>query len=178
MSTIHVWTDGACNNSGTGPEGKRMGLGIVIRQGTTQYLMAATHGDGTSNKAEWAAMIAALKLVRELVGAMELTPASVQVHTDSRLLVKTLGGEWLASHGDTYWSWRRSKLAIHRLEDDGCPVTVKWVPREENEEADKLSRIGRLRTPVVTPYEYKNMDDVDAELRDITLERKARKKNG
>lgn len=88
------------------------------------------HGAGmTNNRAEYAAVINALRF------AAEQAWRDVRVRTDSQLIVRQITGEYACN-----------VPALVPLRDEARTLgkslgaRIKWVPREENEPADALSR--------------------------------------
>ena len=123
MLTIN--TDGACF-SNPGP----MGIGVVITRGGKRIKEISEFlGKGTNNIAEYAAVLRALEFAKKL-GETE-----VEIRSDSQLIVKQLKGEYKikAPH------LRELK---HRILETAKEIKLsfKWVPREQNALADKLSK--------------------------------------
>lgn len=88
-------------------------------------------GEGmTNNVAEWAAVEEGVRQFRE----MGLNGRLV-IRGDSQLVVKQLGGEWRCKKA--HLAAARSRV-VDLLE--GVDWVVEWVPREENQLADELSR--------------------------------------
>jgi len=89
-------------------------------------------GDSVSNNfAEYSALVSALEelLKRGLSG-------DVTIKSDSKLLVNQMSGKWRRRKGGYLERYRDAK----ELADSFPSLTFQWVPREENEEADLLSR--------------------------------------
>ena len=137
---IEVWIDGCCipvNPGGTAC------LGYVIkRRGMVIAQSSQIVGEGkgmTSNVAEYHALIRALEEVRQ----RKLENETILLRSDSNLLVNQMNGDWRVKAPlikPLYWKAKR--LA------DGLKLTLEWIPRELNEEADELSRVAykdRLR---------------------------------
>jgi ribonuclease HI len=115
------------------------GIGAVLRdaKGTIVAEISEYIGDSTNNKAEFLALIAALEK------ALELNADHVDLRIDSELLVRQIEGRY------------RSKLMKDLYEqavsllDEFKSYTVRHVPREQNKEADALSkRALRLRPKI------------------------------
>jgi ribonuclease HI len=94
-------------------------------------------GEGTNNEAEWSALIFALYQAAAL-GAEELA-----VRADSMLVVNQFNGAW-AVHENHIADYAREAASAAR---EVPRVTVEWVPREQNAEADRLSRATRPPKP-------------------------------
>lgn len=136
-----IWTDGACSgNPGPG------GWGVFVPDHTLIDEGAAGSGKGglmlygdapgtTNNRME---MLAAL-------WALEITPdeASVEIFTDSQLVVKTMGEGWKRNKNNDIWNLIDRRIQLGRLK-----ATFTWVKGHtnsnmENIMADTLAVKGR-----------------------------------
>ncbi len=125
FDVLIAFTDGACLGN-PGP----MGVGIVLyRDGIRVEELSEYIGEGTNNVAEYAAVIKALETVHDM-GEMK-----VHVKSDSQLLIKQLNGEYRV---------RDPKLQPLKKKIDllcvGIETHFEHIPREKNNEADKLSK--------------------------------------
>lgn len=123
---IVIHTDGSClGNPGPG------GWACVFSDGFTVVGNAA---DTTNNRMEIAAAIGALE---ELERAGVPPTVEVEIRTDSKLVVKTMQGEWSAATNHDLWS-RLKPLAAKRR------VTWTWVRGHngdpQNERANQLAQ--------------------------------------
>jgi ribonuclease HI len=106
------------------------GIGAVLHdaKGNIVAEISKYIGNSTNNKAEFLALIAALEK------ALELGADHVDLKMDSELLVRQIEGRY------------RSKLMKELYEqtvsllDEFKSYTVKHIPREQNKEADALSK--------------------------------------
>lgn len=92
------------------------------------------HGEGmTSNVAEWVALGKGLRHIAD----SRLLVRRLSVRGDSKLVINQLTGEWNvnAEHLRKY-----RDRCLELLEEIGCEWNARWIPREENERADELSR--------------------------------------
>jgi len=136
---VDIFFDGACSNLADTPS---MGIGVAlwvnkVRQ--PRYDISEGLEEGTSNIAEYRALIAALELAKKLHDEDER--CRIYVFGDSQLIIKQANREWVcnAAHLRPYLDKVRVLLErrfIHYL---------GWVPREENKEADILSKIGLVK---------------------------------
>jgi ribonuclease HI len=100
-------------------------------------VLASGHGEvcrgpgATNNVAEYTALIRGL----EALAALGLTGAAVEVRGDSLLVVKQVRGEWRVRAANLRPLHARARKLAAQLD-----VTLRWVPREQNTEADALSR--------------------------------------
>lgn len=132
--------DGAC---GPVNPGGTASWGIVAKNVAGEVVMSAHgitgSGRGMSNNvAEYDALCQALKLVED----MAAPGWRVLVQGDSKLTVEQMAGKWKVHR------WKKGRyLAKHdeaagllaRLVAAGIKVDLRWVPREENAEADLQS---------------------------------------
>ncbi|QQG49122.1 MAG: ribonuclease HI family protein [archaeon] len=129
VMTVVVYVDGLSqpSNPGTGT------YGFVIYEGTKR--LAEGEGlagyDVTSNFAEYAALVEALKKLKELrVGG------DVLVRSDSKLLVGQMSEGWKVKGGVYVEKLKEAK----DLSRDFGSIDFEWIPREDNAEADLLTR--------------------------------------
>jgi ribonuclease HI len=129
-----IFTDGASLGN-PGP----MGIGVVIyRDGFVIEELSEYLGHGTNNIAEYTAVIRALETVHEL------GDSEAHIKSDSQLVVRQLNGEYKVRDLEL----RPLKERIEHL-CKGLRVRFEHIPREKNNEADKLSKeaagLGRKR---------------------------------
>ena len=86
----------------------------------------------TNNYAEYTALVEALRKLREL-----RAEGDILIRSDSQLLVGQMSKGWEVKGGAYV---RKFKEARDLLKGFGS-ITFEWIPREQNEEADLLSRI-------------------------------------
>jgi ribonuclease HI len=84
----------------------------------------------TNNVAEYRALIATLEYARN-----EYPGRPVDVHGDSQLTIRQMTGEYAVRSDTIRPLWREAKSLARQLD-----VSFQWVPREENERADALSK--------------------------------------
>jgi len=105
--------------------------GAVLKDGDTGEVIAedgSRIGVATNNVAEYSGLIGGLQL------AAELAPhAEIEVRMDSKLVVEQMSGRWKIKHP--------SMLPLAREANRLAPfgTTYTWVPREENQHADRLA---------------------------------------
>ena len=111
-----------------GNPGKRA-IGVVLKTPTKTYKFKKEIGEGTSNQAEYYALIAGMMLAKKL-GIKELT-----VKGDSELVIKQMRGEYRVRDPILRKLYEKAK----ELERAFKKVSYEWIPREENKEADRLA---------------------------------------
>lgn len=129
MKKIVCMCDGAAI-----PNPGKIGVGVVIKEtGSSDSIKEISEpmGDGTNNEAEYKAIIRALEEVRNL----KLEPEILTVMSDSDLAIKQINGEYRIKQLDL------ESLAneVRRLRGGFKRVYFRWLPRERNKKADKLS---------------------------------------
>ena len=133
---IAVYTDGLAEpNPGIGT------YGFVIYRGKERLLVR--HGFAgnpvTNNHAEYTGLAEAL---RELLSLKE---EEIVVHSDSKLLIGQMAGDWKVSkrayknraEGTYVDKYVEAKDLAGRFPK----LRFEWIPREQNSEADELSRV-------------------------------------
>ena len=127
---VVVYVDGLAmpSNPGTGT------YGYVIYEGTRKV----TEGSGlagrgvTSNFAEYTALAEALKRLKALG-----LRGDVLVRSDSKLLVGHMGQGWKVKGG----MYVEKLKEVRDLVRGFGSIRFEWIPREENNEADLLTRV-------------------------------------
>lgn len=134
MITIHF--DGLCypkNPGGVAAYGYLAHRdGKLIHQG----FRAVGEGKGmTNNVAEYEGLMAAAQWIAD-----EEIDEKVVIKGDSELVIKQMNGQYRVNSAT-------SKKYVPEIKKllQGKDVSLVWVPREENEEADKLSRMAYER---------------------------------
>ncbi len=135
--TIH------CDGSAL-PNPGRMGLGVVITEpdGTRHELSVATHAIGCNNEAELKA------LMHGLEAAKALGAACARAYSDNSVLVEQLGAKTsTAAKASTTLKPMKPIARLASLFDDARTlldsfdsVSVDWIPRHRNAQADALAR--------------------------------------
>jgi len=130
---IEVYIDGLCKPVNLGGIAA-YGL-AVYRDGSRIHRDKGVVGEGlemSNNVAEYAALCVALSWLKRVHSQEPIT-----IMSDSQLLVNQMSGKWKAKSGRylTYY-----KKAV-KLASGFSRIDFKWIPREENTEADELSRM-------------------------------------
>lgn len=137
MRLIEVYTDGLAEpvNPGIGTYGY-----VVYRDGRE---LKSGHGfDGepvSNNHVEYAGLVEALKSM------VSHTDEEMVVKSDSKMMVNQMAGNWKVSkkafRSGGPGSYVGKYLEAREIASRFSKLTFKWIPREENSEADQLSRI-------------------------------------
>ena len=110
------------------------GYGWHISRGDTIIREGYGLVEGTSNTAEYIALIEGLKAAANLPGP------SLMVKGDSQLVVNQISGQWQIKNKGLSPLHQQASDLITILSSRGVSVKVEWIPREQNRQADKLSR--------------------------------------
>ena len=121
-----IYTDGGARNN-PGPAG----IGAVLMSEDEKAIARISEyiGNTTNNQAEYRAVIAAIKKAKEL-GAEELN-----FYLDSELVVKQLNREYKVKDMDLALLF----VQIYNISLSFKKITFNYIPREMNEEADRLA---------------------------------------
>jgi ribonuclease HI len=133
---ITVYFDGMCypkNPCGVAAYGY-----LIYRDGEVIHRGFRAVGEGkgmTNNVAEYEGLKAAAMWLQD-----NGTEEKILIKGDSQLVIKQMKGEWQVNSAT-------SKKYVPEIKQllKGKDVTFQWVPREENQEADKLSRVAYER---------------------------------
>ncbi len=151
MKQVIIHTDGSCET-----QTRLGGWSAVLQCGEHQRALQGSAADTTVNAMELTAVIEALK-------ALKQTGSSVQLFTDSNYVVRGVN-EWLSDWLKRGWKnargeqianldlWQQLKALL-----DQHTVTLTWIPRGQNAQADELAQSAR---PVETSDQtQKPLDD-------------------
>ena len=122
---LTVYTDGACSGN-PGPAG----VGGVFYDGDKEIAsFSEAIGDATNNIAEYSALIYALRK------AKELKAVSLKILTDSKLMQQQLIGQYKVKNDQLKMLFEEAQKLARQFEN----VSIQYVPREQNKEADALA---------------------------------------
>ena len=126
-ATWSAWFDGATKATNPGERG----IGGVLKGPAGEHIeISESIGFGTNNEAEYAALMAVLD------AAVEAKVQHLDVYGDSQLVVSQVNGEWLIKAKELVPLCR----TVLNLKAQIPNVTLRWIPREQNSEADALSK--------------------------------------
>ncbi|HHN65147.1 MAG TPA: ribonuclease HI family protein [Nitrospirae bacterium] len=125
MKKALIYTDGASSGN-PGPAG----IGVVIEIDGQKKTLSEYIGETTNNVAEYTALVRALQL------AHQRRVGSVEVFTDSELLVKQLNGQYRVRNEGLLPLYRKVTSLLKSFKSS----KITHIPREQNREADRLSK--------------------------------------
>jgi len=127
---IIIYIDGGSRNN-PGPAG----LGVVFYKDRQLYKKYSQYiGEATNNEAEYQALIFALKKAKALFGKEKIKTLSIEIRSDSKLLVKQMQGQYKIVNPKIQTQF----LTAWNLKIDFKNLKFSFVPREKNKEADRL----------------------------------------
>lgn len=132
MKKIIVYTDGGSRGN-PGPSA----LGAVLKDEKEKTLKKYCQfiGQATNNQAEYQAVIFALKKIKALLGKKTVENLEVEIRSDSELLTSQLSGKYKILDKNIQDLF----IKIWNLKIDYKSVGFVLIPREENQEADRLA---------------------------------------
>lgn len=130
MSKYLVQADGASRGN---PGPASYGAVVLSPDGTLIAELYESIGIATNNQAEYRAIIAALYALAELEGN---TAESTEVHIqmDSKLVIEQLAGRWKIKNLELAKLASQAQSLMRQFK-----VSLEWIPREENTQADALA---------------------------------------
>ncbi|MES2831746.1 MAG: ribonuclease HI family protein [Pseudomonadota bacterium] len=120
-----AWFDGSAT-----PNPGRLGLGVLLRDptgGTRGFSQAAGYGDSTV--AEYLALILSLEQ------ALLSQATRLMVYGDSQIVIQDVLGVVPVRRGDCV----EYRCHVRTLMAQFAEISLKWIPRAKNTDADKLS---------------------------------------
>ncbi len=126
---IIIHTDGGARGN-PGPAA----IGVVIEGPMGKKEYGEYIGETTNNEAEYRAVIFALKKAKQLIGSDKCSESVAEFFLDSELVVKQLNKEYKLKDKNI----QNFFIEIWNLTFDFGGVSFRYVPREENWEADRI----------------------------------------
>ena len=131
IEKIVIYIDGGSRGN-PGPAA----FGILISDSQKNILKKYSQciGEATNNEAEYQALIFALKKTKSLFGKEKIKKVCIELMSDSELLVKQMKGEYKVLNPKIQALF----LKAWNLKIDFRKLKFFLIPREENQEADRL----------------------------------------
>lgn len=122
---FRAYSDGFCK-----PNPGIMGIGGVILEGDMIIAeICENHGFGTNNLAEYLGLIAVMRK------SLELGIKNLSGYSDSELVVNQVNMTFKVKNKEIKKLWQQ----VVDLKGEFEKFSFDWIPREENQKADKLS---------------------------------------
>lgn len=123
-------------------------FGFVVRRDggivhEERGLVSGPGPDSTNNVAEYTGIVRGL----EWLAARDLAGEPVSVRGDSQLVIEQVRGKWKAREERILHLVTRARELVALL----CVTDVAWVPREENEEANRLTEVAYEEAVAANP---------------------------
>jgi len=131
-----AWFDGACEPINPGGNAT-FGLIVKDKGGAVMLKKHGLVGKGSTmsnNVAEYAGVLQVLKYLATC------PPGQATINGDSILVINQLNGKWRIRKGLCLSTAIEAKELFARLRELGWQINLCWIPRERNEECDKLSK--------------------------------------
>jgi len=133
LMILKIYTDGGSKGN---PGPSSIG-GVFYLDQKKVFDFKKSIGIATNNDAEYRALIEALVNIKDQISKIKTTDqiSKIEFFSDSRLMVNQVKGLFKVKNGRI----REYILRIRGLEQEiKIPISYHLVPREENQEADKL----------------------------------------
>lgn len=130
---IEVWYDGACEP--VNPGGHASFGALIKKNGETIWETSIYVGVGpgmSNNVAEYSGMIGVLEKLLEMGIEKEL----IHVRGDNMMTIQQMAGRWRAKGGLYIPYYEKCKALVRQF----SRISFEWIPREQNTEADELSK--------------------------------------
>jgi len=121
----HLYVDGGARGN-PGPAG--IGARLLTAAGDVVDELSDYIGEATNNVAEYQALVMGLEL------AVDRGVSRLTVFSDSELIVKQMQGEYRVKDATLRTYHEQASRLFHQIQD----VEIKHIPREQNEQADRL----------------------------------------
>lgn len=126
---IKIYVDGSCRANGT--DKARAGIGIVCYSDDVLWFQSAFPVEAnTNNEAEYQAVIYALAEVKNF------WLKDIVIYSDSQLVVSQINGNWKIKEARL----QQLQKPVAKILKDYPTIQLTWIPREENQEANKLAQ--------------------------------------
>lgn len=129
--TVTIHCDGSSHGN-PGPSG--IGSVIVLPTGKTVEISSFI-GSATNNYAEYTALLASLKKIKEIIPSGELKELRCEIFMDSELVVKQLSGAYKIKNKNLQELYSQIQTLLGEYRE----YSLIHVPREQNRQADKLA---------------------------------------
>lgn len=134
-----AYTDGATFGRTRPGVPSPIGAGVVIynehKHTTIDHTICEALGLGSSNDAEWLALILAVEYF-----LTETDDPYLKVRSDSQLIVNQAKKNWVINKKNLQKHARRFFFLKKIAKKLGRTIEIEWIRREENKDADKVSK--------------------------------------
>jgi ribonuclease HI len=141
---VDIYFDGSCGNIKNASAPMGVGIAVFISGQYDEELSKAigiatweTKDRGTNNIAEYIGCVEAMKLAGDIKRTM--FKADCTVYSDSQFVVNTFNG--ISKLKEEHY--KKYKEQAHNNRQPYGSIKLEWIPREQNQKADELSKLGR-----------------------------------
>jgi len=149
LSKLSIYFDGACHNKKD--ELSPMGIGVAVYMEDTyfsEFSVSEYFPLGTSNVAEWNACVTTMCIIKELSEDCVIDEDTiVEIYSDSQLITNQFNGLWKMNDKMFKDRYRAAWMLLRASNVGEEYKKIIWIPREQNQQADKLSKIGLKKQP-------------------------------
>ena len=137
---IEIYFDGSCINN----PGGQMGFGVVFIDLQTKERFEINDGENayignTNNVAEYRALLLGLNKLSNY------NFCNVTIKGDSQLVINQISGKWKVKNNNKFFYTEYALEALETIKslftNNHIKFRFEWIPRELNEDADRLSNI-------------------------------------
>lgn len=132
---LSIWFDGSCYPKN--PSKYTVGACIIKNENQTLYKVhkKETHLEITSNNyAEWKGLRIALEIIKH-IPFTECT-----IYGDSQMVIKQINSEYRIKNSKMYSEIAKDTFKYFKANFTKDQINFIWIPREENFEADELTK--------------------------------------
>ena len=131
--------DGACSPNPGGHMGS--GAHIVADEGQTAFTLSEYTPPAAGNTNNAAEYLAFLSLMHYL---HDCDSCTIKIYGDAKLVIRQMCGHWDILNGGYKQHALQAKTLYDQLRRHNR-VTLRWIPREQNQAADELSKQAILK---------------------------------
>jgi ribonuclease HI len=128
---LTIFTDGGSRGN---PGPAAVGIVVLNEQGEIIKKYSEAIGEATNNEAEYQALILALKKTKQLFGKEKTREIELEIKMDSELVVNQINHQFKLTEKHI----QELFITVWNLLIDYKKYKIVAIPREENQEADKL----------------------------------------
>lgn len=130
-----IYFDGACEPKN--PYGNMGFAAVLSNEKIIKVGFEPESPDNSSNVAEYSAFLLALDIIEEEI---KNGVTNFELLGDSQLVVEQMAGRWQIKQGLYKMKALKARQRKAYIEQLGVKIKVRWIPREQNELADKYSK--------------------------------------
>lgn len=129
--------DGACEPKNPGGN---MGIGAIILDGNRRVIkelsfFVPARPENSNNVAEYQGFGWVVSRLSEIM----LDGQNAIIHGDSKLVIEQMAGRWGIKQGQYVQHAVKAKTILTALKDR-CAISLQWIPRDQNDICDRLSK--------------------------------------